>query len=323
MIYCRPQSDEKQNLQMSNNDPRSHGGIAPYGYRWLDGDLVINEDEAPVRKLIYELFLKHKRKKTVATLLNDLGYRTRNDALFSDTTINRLLRDTTAKGVREVGGKIAQVEPIIPPEIWERVNNILGQAKPAKQGVQLFTGKAQCGCGGKMIVPSNSTKYVCINCRHKIQWDDLETIFHSQLTTFHDLDEKDLFGYWEDISQKEQRVIIEHICERIIVERDTIRIEFSYEPHSSKTMADGQQVKRGNERAEKEYTEKPSASFSEPLLSEAAAARFLGVSKMTLLRKRNADEISFFRVGLRILYSKEKHLIPFLEKCEKRGLDKG
>lgn len=75
------------------------GGVSPFGYRWHGGNLVIDQDESPVRKLIFELFLKHKRKKTVAKILNDLGYRTiKNKALFSDTTIDRLLRDTTAKG---------------------------------------------------------------------------------------------------------------------------------------------------------------------------------------------------------------------------------
>lgn len=57
-------------------------------------------------------------------------------------------------------------------------------------------------------------------------------------------------------------------------------------------------------------------SVRNPLLSEAEAARFLGISKMTLLRRRNAGNISFFRVGFRVLYSREKHLLPFLEQCE-------
>ncbi|MDI1242807.1 MAG: TM0106 family RecB-like putative nuclease [bacterium] len=56
----------------------------------------------------------------------------------------------------------------------------------------------------------------------------------------------------------------------------------------------------------------------EPLLSEAEASQFLGISKMTLLRKRSAGLIGFFRVGIRVLYSKEKHLLPYLANCEVR-----
>src|SRR6202012_3602348 len=79
---------------------RPLGGAASYGYRWQDKELVIDGKEAPVRKLLYELFLVHQRKKSTATALNKLGYRTRNGSPFSGTTVARLLRDSTAKGER-------------------------------------------------------------------------------------------------------------------------------------------------------------------------------------------------------------------------------
>lgn len=60
-------------------------------------------------------------------------------------------------------------------------------------------------------------------------------------------------------------------------------------------------------------------NLTEPLMNETQAAKFLGISRMTLLRKRNNGEIKFFRVGFRVLYSKEKHLLPFLESCEKKA----
>src|SRR5690348_1209904 len=133
-----------------SEEVKSTGGIAPLGYQWQDGRLVINELEVPVRKLVYELFIKHRRKKTVARLLNDLGYRTRNGALFSDTTIDRLLRDTTAKGVKIIDGVKTEVPAIISADLWERANNLLG-IKQTKQAVQLFSGIAFCQCGGKLF----------------------------------------------------------------------------------------------------------------------------------------------------------------------------
>src|ERR1700693_5708662 len=41
------------------------GGQAPFGYQWIDKKLVPEVKEAPVRRLMYELFLEHRRNKTV------------------------------------------------------------------------------------------------------------------------------------------------------------------------------------------------------------------------------------------------------------------
>ena len=50
---------------------------APLGYRWHEKRLEIHPEEAPIRRLIYELFKEHGRLKTVAQLLNEAGYRGR------------------------------------------------------------------------------------------------------------------------------------------------------------------------------------------------------------------------------------------------------
>ena len=63
--------------------------------------------------------------------------------------------------------------------------------------------------------------------------------------------------------------------------------------------------------------QKEDSTGSKPLLSEKEAANFLGVSKMTLLRKRKAKLIKHYRVGIRVLYSKQDHLIPFLKRNER------
>jgi site-specific DNA recombinase len=75
-------------------------GAAPFGYAWIDGKLVPDQKEGPVRRLMYELFRQTQRVRTVATLLNKRGHRTRSGRPFTNTTVRRLLLDPTAKGVR-------------------------------------------------------------------------------------------------------------------------------------------------------------------------------------------------------------------------------
>lgn len=304
--------------QTGNNNTKSSGGIAPFGYRWQKGQLVIESSEAQVRKLIYELFLKHKRKRVVANLLNDLGYRTRNGSQFSDTTIDRLIRDTTAKGIRIENGQTIYVAPIVSEQLWEKANNFLGQ-KQTRPPVHLFVGLAFCECGGPMNI-NNLQNYVCSNCRRKIRAGDIEEIVLTQLTkleilkTDHPLEE-----IWQTLSPKEKRVLIENVISKIMVGRTDIHMEFAVPAHSLKTPTSLQQNPEPDKTQDSTQSAKNIPALNEPMMKEAEAAHFLGISKMTLLRRRNAGEIGFYRLGFRILYSKEKHLIPFLNKCENRS----
>lgn len=186
---------------------KNTGGQASFGYQWVDGELIPEPTEAPIRRRMHELFLEHRRKRTTARLLNEEGYRTRNGSQFTATTVTRLLEDPTAKGLHRANytkstgrGKRAvlkpetdwvysKVEPIVSEEMWDRCHAILEEQRthrkpPARKSVHLFAGVTVCECGGKMYVPSNSPKYVCRACRNKIPVVDLEGVFHERLKSF-------------------------------------------------------------------------------------------------------------------------------------------
>jgi site-specific DNA recombinase len=184
------------------------GGQPPFGYKYVDKKLVVNSDEIPLYKLIFELFLEHKRKKTVARILNDKGYRTRKGNNFTDSTIRRLLTDPVSKGlhrmnysrmsktgVREIKPKeewvFHKVEPIISEELWNKVNSIIQQqynsrTKPLlNTKVHLFTKYVFCFCGARMFTHSRTKNYLCKkHCGNKINKEDLEEVFRSELHNY-------------------------------------------------------------------------------------------------------------------------------------------
>ena len=182
------------------------GGEVPFGYKWENKELVLNESEVPVRRLVHELFAEHKRKRVVANMLNAQGYRTRHGK-FTDTTIDRMLRDPIVKGIRRVnytesmGDKkqwrlkpqeswmFVETPRIISDELWEACNRILDDmakkyGKVKQRGVFLFTGIIECECGSKMYYRTKSPRYVCPKCKNKVEPDIVEEIFHSQLANF-------------------------------------------------------------------------------------------------------------------------------------------
>lgn len=179
-------------------------GQLPFGYHRVNGKVIPHPEHAATRKLMYELFLENRRKKAVARILNERGYRAPKGGKWTYTAVNRLLRDPTAKGIYRQnftkggkGGKVErkpedewvvhQIEPIVSAEVWDQVNAILDEQtnsrnKPGRGAVHLFSGLTYCNCSKKMYVPAREPfHYRCWDCGTRIPAEDLEAIYHGEL----------------------------------------------------------------------------------------------------------------------------------------------
>lgn len=195
-------------------------GPPSFGFMRRDGRLAADPNEESVRRYIFELFLEHQRKKTVAMILNAEGHRTRSGAEFNGTTIGRLLTEEAAKGISGVA------DALVSTDLWQRCNDILDNQKregPARRKVShLFAGLVHCFCGTKMYVPSNTDKYVCSACRSKIPTDDLEVVYLHQLADWLESSDEircsSLTSFWSNAPFETRRQLVEQSAERIVID---------------------------------------------------------------------------------------------------------
>ncbi len=196
----------------------SLGGPAPFGYKWQDKKLIVNEEELIIAKEVFEIFLKCKKIKTTGRILNEKGYRTRKNSLWSDTSVRRLLEDTTYKGLHYLNhtksrglGKgwdakpkeewiSVQVESIVNPDVWQEANSILNansSKRRRKTRFYLLSGFVYCTqCGKKMYgydYGRSKPYYLCSKCREKIEIQELENILIGSLKNY-EFNPKDLVG---------------------------------------------------------------------------------------------------------------------------------
>lgn len=153
------------------------GSSRIWGYRKQEGKLVIDEEEAKLVRLIFDLYANQLLGiRGVSARLSELGYRNGNGNAFSFSTIRGILANPKYKGWY-CGGKTSKVDyklkevrqfapeewvsyrdeervpPIVTEELWDRANAILA-SRSAKQSAQdrtsyqnkyPYSGKVFCG----------------------------------------------------------------------------------------------------------------------------------------------------------------------------------
>ena len=174
------------------------------GYKkGADGRPEIVEEEAAVIRKIYDLFLSGKTINEIAAILTSMGVLTpAGKKKWSVSTVRRILSNEKYKGeallqktftvdyltkeVRKNNGEVPSVrvrnshEPIIEPEVFDRVQAILAEYAKRRAKVRTrhpFAGKLVCGdCGsfyGHKVWRLRSTgeRYNVWYCNHKYDGD--------------------------------------------------------------------------------------------------------------------------------------------------------
>ena len=151
-------------------------GALLYGYKVIDFKYYIVEEEAKVIRLIYELFLSGLGKEGVARKLNEMGYRTRIGAKWTDSSVRQILTnyDYTGNLILQKTYRIDYIckksivnhgqlpkyhveeshDAIVDLETWNKVqkeierrrNRIKRKVNPIESPLK---GKIKCGCCGK------------------------------------------------------------------------------------------------------------------------------------------------------------------------------
>lgn len=206
----------------------SKSGPTSYGYKREGDKLVLDPVEAPVRKRMFELFFEHRRKKTVAEILNAENYTTRHGAYFTGQTVGRLLADD------RVVGRSGEVEALISKELFQQCQDILKSQKGGakRKSNHLFAGIVFCKCGDKMYVPTGSHKYVCKTCKAKIHKADLESVYIEQLKSHYSSMSirspyDTLYMKWAVLPLETKRGILEATTKRIDIDTERNKVTLS------------------------------------------------------------------------------------------------
>lgn len=165
---------------------------------------------------IFEHFIRAKRFKTVAEILNANGYSTPNQNMITGQYVSRVLNN-----------KKNVLSGLVSKELWDQAQEIVAANKRrgfSRRVAHLCSGLLKCSCGNAMYVPTNSKKYVCSKCRNKIAIDDMEAIVLENLKQSDIPNIEQGLSIWPSLSLAEKREIVESCVEQIIAEGKKVTV---------------------------------------------------------------------------------------------------
>lgn len=146
-----------------------------YGWDFIDGQYVINEAEAKIKKYIADLYLQGNGLRNIQRILTAEGHRNRNGREFSPVTIRNMLMDTknygtitsnkthkdfdSKKTVKNPKSEWIYIDNVVPPiydkETYDKICEMLEQRidqsgiRGRKVGSHPLSGKIFCSECGK------------------------------------------------------------------------------------------------------------------------------------------------------------------------------
>lgn len=162
------------------NEGKWNGARVPYGWDWdlSAGWPVHSEKEAPFARAMYEMYLEVKSTGKIRDYNNAHKIPTKRGGEWTSKTVGDFLRNPmnkgdyrynyreSARGRKKPADEIVYLEgvfdPLVDPEIWEKVNKIMdinrdqrnmGGLHPIEKNCNVFAGLIQCGsCGSGYLV---------------------------------------------------------------------------------------------------------------------------------------------------------------------------
>lgn len=140
------------------------GGPVPYGWKAVDGKLLLDEKTAPHKRYFLEQYAAGVPSKDILDELHARGVRSRRGGRLSYSTFVRALTDPICIGKYTYNGEVIEglAERMISDETYEKIQSWVNARKRAPAAAKakteyLLHGKAYCGhCGSNMIGESGS-----------------------------------------------------------------------------------------------------------------------------------------------------------------------
>jgi site-specific DNA recombinase len=157
------------------------GGFAPYGYNYnkLTKKLEINEQEAEIIKLIFDLYVNHDMgDMKIASIMRERNIRTKFNKIWDRTTVRKIITNPIYIGKTRWGQTSTKVpfkeytgkhEPLIEEELYYKAqeltkNRYIPRVKGSYKTRNPLAGLIKCTCGRTMSLRTSKKQADTIRC---------------------------------------------------------------------------------------------------------------------------------------------------------------